>query len=86
MRQQENRIGEQFKDVRAGMRQLEMKIDKTAADVNWIRGVLEGYGREPEKNDLCRGGPFRNGRKTETTRLHSLMQNDFLHVNSQGSP
>lgn len=36
------------------MRQLEMKVDKTAADVNWIRGVLEGYGRDPEKRPVSR--------------------------------
>ena len=41
-------LEEQGKETRAGMRQLEMKVDKTAADVNWIRGVLEGFGRNPE--------------------------------------
>ena len=49
MKHQEGRTGEQLRDIRARMSQLEMKVDKTAADVNWIRGVLEGFGREPEK-------------------------------------
>lgn len=47
MAQQESRLGNQFKDLRSGMRLLEAKIDKTAADVHWLRGVLEGLGREP---------------------------------------
>ena len=36
-------------DLRAGMRQIEMKIDKTAAGAPWIRGVLEGFVRNPGK-------------------------------------
>ena len=45
--QQENRLGDQIREGRAVTRQVEAKIDKTAADVNWVRGVLEGLGRNP---------------------------------------
>ena len=45
-------LGENYKTLRDDLRQVGDKVDNTASVVNWLRGVLHGYVRAPEKPDV----------------------------------
>lgn len=51
LREEVSALRESNLTLRDDLRYLGDKVDNTASAVNWLRGVLHGYGRVPEKLD-----------------------------------